>query len=28
MPKIDNFKGDKQKPDYLNVIEAVEESDF
>jgi len=28
MPKIDNFKGEKQKPDYLNVIEAAEEPDF
>ena len=24
-PKIENFRGDKQKPDYLNVIEAAEE---
>ena len=24
-PKIENFRGDKQKPDYLNVIEASEE---
>ena len=28
MPKIDNFKGDKQKPGYLNVIEALEQSDL
>lgn len=25
-PKIENFKGDKHKPEYLNVIEAAEEA--
>lgn len=28
MPKIDSFKGEKLKPNYLNIVEAVEEGDI
>lgn len=27
-PKIDNFRGEKLKPNYLNIVEALEEGDI